>query len=309
MEYNHIPVLYKESIDGLNIRADGIYYDATLGGGGHSKGILERLDTGRLIATDKDTDAIENAKRKLAEYSDKLTLIKDDYKNIITHLDNLGIEKLSGVLIDMGVSSHQIDTADRGFSYMQEARLDMRMDKQQELSAYEIINEYSEKELSDIIYLYGEERYSRRIARKILEARKDKDIETTLELARLVERCYPPNERFKFGNPAKRTFQAIRIAVNGELDGIKEFVMEIARRLEKGGRICVISFHSLEDRLVKFAFKELESDCICDKKMPICSCGKKREIKIITKKPISGSIEEETNKRSASAKLRIAEKL
>lgn len=307
--YVHIPVLFHETLEGLNIKEDGIYFDGTLGGGGHSEGILNKLTTGKLIACDKDSAAIENAKERMKAYSDKLVIIKDDYKNIFEHLDNMGIEKLDGVLIDMGVSSYQIDTAERGFSYMQEARLDMRMDTNQRLSAFEVVNEYSERELTDILFIYGEERYARKIASKIINQRKQSPIETTTQLAKLVESCYPPKERFKYGNPAKRTFQAIRIEVNAELDDLKNYVMNIARRLKKGGRICVITFHSLEDRQVKMAFRELEADCICDKNIPVCVCGKKKEGIIITKKPISGEIEKETNKRAESAKLRILERV
>lgn len=309
MEYRHIPVLYNECLDGLKIREDGIYLDLTLGGGGHSGGILERLTSGRLIASDMDADAIENAKIKFEGHFDKLLLIEDDYKNILAHLDNLHIGGVDGILIDMGVSSHQIDTAERGFSYVQDARLDMRMSRSQSLSAYEIINEYPEKKLADVIYLYGEERHARKIASKIVALRRNKPVETTAELVKIVESCYPPKERYKFGNPAKRTFQAIRIEVNGELTGLKEFLMSAARRLNKGGRMCVISFHSLEDAIVKHAFKELESDCICDKKMPVCVCNKKKEVEIITKKPLSGAIEADKNRRAESAKLRIIEKI
>ncbi|MDD4315842.1 MAG: 16S rRNA (cytosine(1402)-N(4))-methyltransferase RsmH [Clostridia bacterium] len=309
MEYTHVPVLYNEALEGLNIKPDGIYFDGTLGGGGHSRGILERLNGGRLIATDKDEDAISNAERTLSQYADKLTLIKDDYKNILPRLREIGINGLDGILLDLGVSSHQIDTPERGFSYMKDAPLDMRMDANQSLSAYEVINGYKEENLANVIFEYGEERFSRKIARRIIERRAVKPIETTLELAKIVEGCYPPKDRFKFGNPAKRTFQAIRIEVNGELKGLAEFVSDVALFLNKGGRMCVITFHSLEDRIVKHTFRELEKDCICDKRMPICTCNKRKEIDIITKKPICGSIEADKNKRSESAKLRIIERI
>lgn len=309
MEYSHIPVLYNEVLEGLNIKKDGIYFDGTLGGGGHTRGILERLKSGRLIASDKDDAAIKNAEQKLAQYSDKLTLIKDDYKNIIPRLKNAGIEGLDGVLLDLGVSSYQIDNPERGFSYIKDAPLDMRMDAGQALSAYDVVNTYKEETLANVIFEYGEERFSRKIARRIIERRAVKPIETTLELAKIVEGCYPPKDRFKFGNPAKRTFQAIRIEVNAELKGLGEFINDIALFLNKGGRMCVITFHSLEDRIIKHTFKELEKDCICDKRMPICTCNKRKEIEIITKKPICGSAEADTNKRAESAKLRIIERI
>lgn len=307
--FSHIPVLFDDCMEGLAIKPDGVYYDATLGLGGHSRGILERLTTGRLIATDKDEQAIATAKERLAEYTDKLTVIHDDYKNVIPHLKELNIDALDGILVDMGVSSYQLDDAERGFSYMKDAPLDMRMDRTQELSAYEIVNGYAEEKLADVIYLFGEERYSRRIAAKIVERRKKQPIATTLELSGIVESCYPAKERFKFGNPSKRTFQAIRIEVNGELSGLKECIMSLARYLKVGGRMCVITFHSLEDRIVKHAFKELEADCLCDKHALVCTCGKRKEVEIITKKPISGSKESEENRRAESAKLRIVEKI
>lgn len=309
MQYSHIPVLYNEVLEGLNIKEDGVYFDGTLGGGGHTRGILEKLKSGKLIAGDKDSAAIKNAQETLAEYSGKLTLIKDDYKNIIPRLKELGISGLDGVLLDLGVSSYQIDTPERGFSYIKDAPLDMRMDDGQALSAYEVINNYKEETLANVIFEYGEERFSRKIARRIIERRAVKPIETTLELAKIVEGCYPPKDRFKFGNPAKRTFQAIRIEVNTELKGLAEFINDIALFLNKGGRMCVITFHSLEDRIIKHTFRELEKDCICDKRMPICTCNKRKEIEILTRKPICGSAEADENKRAQSAKLRIIERI
>ncbi|HHU43161.1 MAG: 16S rRNA (cytosine(1402)-N(4))-methyltransferase RsmH [Bacillota bacterium] len=309
MEYNHIPVLYDEVIKGLNIKKDGIYLDGTLGGGGHALGILERLDKGRLIACDKDQDAIDNALERLKEHKDKLTLIKDDYKNIIARLRELNIEYLDGVILDLGISSYQIDTPNRGFSYIYDAPLDMRMDREQALSAYDVINDYDEKKLADILYQYGEERLSRKIAKAIMERRRQNPIRTTKELADIVAMCYPPKERYKYGNPAKRTFQAVRIEVNGELEGLKEFIYDIALYLRKGGRMCVITFHSLEDRIVKHCFKELEKDCICDKRLPVCGCDKRKEIEILTKKPILGKKQDIANKRAESAKLRIIERV
>lgn len=309
MEYFHFPVLYKEVIAGLNINPNGIYVDGTLGGGGHSKGILEHLENGKLIANDLDAVAIENAKEKLSSYLDKITFINDDYKNLNKNLDLLGIDQIDGVLLDLGVSSYQLDTPERGFSYVKDARLDMRMNENQKLSAYEVVNEYSEKRLSEILFEYGEERYARKIASRIVSKRNEKPISNTKELADLVALCYPPNDRYKYGNPAKRTFQAIRIEVNNELNGLYDFIIKIALRLKKDGRMCVITFHSLEDRIVKHAFAELEKDCVCDKKMPICVCNKRKEVEILTTKPILGSTESEINKRSESAKLRIIKRI
>lgn len=309
MEFRHIPVMYREVIEGLKIRPDGIYVDGTLGGAGHSEGILNRLGAqGRLIACDLDLSAIENAKVRLAEYQDKTTYLHDDYKNLIAHLDRLNIPSISGALFDLGVSSPQIDTPERGFSYMKDAPLDMRMDVTQRLTAYDVVNGYEGAELIRIFREYGEERLAPKIAAAIVRERAKAPIGTTLQLAALIERAYPKGKHT--GHPAKRVFQAIRIEVNGELEGLEAFIKAITLRLEKGGRIAVITFHSLEDRIVKNAFKELEKDCICDKRMPICTCGKRKEIEILTKKPIVASDEErQINKRSESAKLRIAERI
>lgn len=309
MEYVHVPVLYDEVIDGLKIKPDGIYLDGTLGGGGHSRGILERLVSGKLVANDKDSDAIENAKIALKDYLDKIIFVHDDYKNVTSALDKNGITELDGILLDLGVSSYQIDTAERGFSYVKDAPLDMRMDREQTLSAYEVINEYSESELLRVLYQYGEESFARNIVRKIISVREKEPIKTTLQLAELVAAAYPAKERYKHGNPAKKTFQAIRIEVNNELSGLQDFIYNLALRLKKGGRMCVITFHSLEDRIVKRAFVELEKDCVCDKRLPVCVCNKRREAIIITKKPILGEKEKDKNKRAESAKLRIIERV
>lgn len=310
MEYTaHIPVLYNETLDGLNIKNNGVYIDGTLGGAGHSSGIVSKLDDGLLIAVDKDINAINNAKEKLAQYQNKIRYIHDDFKNIESYLTEMQIPEIDGVLLDLGVSSCQIDTPERGFSYTKDATLDMRMDTLQKMSAYDVVNNYSEKQLAEILYSYGEERYSGYIARKIGERRKEKPIQSTLELAELIASCYPPKERYKYGSPAKRTFQAIRIEVNDELRGLDEFIKSIALKLKKGGRMCVITFHSLEDRIVKHAFQYLEKDCICDKKIPVCVCNKRKDVEIITKKPILGSKESEVNKRAESAKLRIIERI
>ncbi len=309
MEYNHIPVLLDKVIEGLKIDPSGIYFDGTLGGAGHTKEILKRLTTGQVIATDKDLSAIDNAKTVLENDLKKITIIHDDFKNIMAHLKKMNIGSLDGVLLDLGLSSHQIDLAQRGFSYINDARLDMRMDTQQTKSAFTVVNNYSEEALAEFIFKHGEERFARRIAREIVHRRKTKPITSTLELSQLIAECYPAKERYKRGHPAKKTFQAIRIEVNDELSGLYEFIYETALFLKKGGRMCIISFHSLEDRIVKHCFKELEKDCICDKRLPICQCDKRKEVEIITKKPILGKNEKETNKRSASAKLRIIERI
>ena len=309
MEFKHVPVMLNECIEGLNIKPEGIYLDGTLGGAGHSSEIVKRLTTGKLIAIDKDEQALAAAKERLNSYSNKVIYIHDDFKNAIENLDKLGIGKIDGVLLDLGVSSYQLDNADRGFSYNSDAPLDMRMDQSQSFSAYDVVNTYSEKDLADVIFKYGEEKLSRKIAFNIVKARQQKPIKTTLELAQIVLDSYPAKLRWKGGNPCKRTFQAIRIEVNGELRGLAEAIEALTLRLNVGGRICVITFHSLEDRIAKQTFAYLEKDCICPKEQLICTCNKRQDIKIITKHPIiptDGELEE--NKRSQSAKLRIAER-
>lgn len=302
IEFNHKPVLLNEVIKGLNIKQNGIYVDCTAGGAGHSLEIAKGLVEGKLIAIDKDEEALNIAKVKLDGYN--VEFIHDDFKNVIG-----GLPKVDGILMDLGVSSYQIDNPERGFSYRFDTALDMRMDKSNPLSAYDVINTYSDKQLAEIMFMYGEERFSRKIASAIIESRKTKPIKTTSELVGIIEKNIPAKYRYQFGHPAKRVFQAIRIEVNGELEGLNDAVICGARGLVKGGRICVISFHSLEDRIVKRAFKYLECDCICDKNTPICTCDKVSEIEILTKKPITATIEElENNKRAESAKLRIAEK-
>ena len=311
MEIKHISVMYNECIEGLQIKPDGIYVDGTLGGAGHSKGILEKLgESGRLICNDLDTTAIENAKNVLSEHLEKVIFLHDDYKNLIYNLEDLGIENVDGILLDLGVSSPQIDDPNRGFSYSKPAPLDMRMDREQELDAKAVVNGYSEEELAKIFFEYGEDKLSRKIARAIIREREKEEITTTDRLADIIERCYPQGYRFKHGHPAKRVFQAIRIEVNGELEGLYEFIYNVALKLKVGGRMAVITFHSLEDRIVKNAFNELEKDCICDKRLPVCVCNKRQEVKIITKKPIVASEEElKNNKRAESAKLRIIERV
>lgn len=303
----HVPVLYNECLDNLAVKKGATYFDGTLGGAGHSEGILMR--GGNLIATDLDKDAIANAKVRLAkpEYEGKFTLVRDNYKNFINILDSLGVDKIDGALLDLGISSHQIDEPERGFSYRFDGRLDMRMSDEQPLSAYDVVNTYSEEKLADILYLYAEERFSRRIARNIVNARKNKPIETTLELAEIVKQSVPMQAQ-KNGHPAKKTFQAIRIEVNGELSGLDEVIEDIISRLNSGSRLCIITFHSLEDRIVKKAFALHSTDCICDKKLPICICGHKASVKSLGKiKPTKEELE--NNSRSASATLRIIEKI
>lgn len=311
MEFAHIPVMLDECLEGLNIKADGIYVDGTVGGAGHSIEIVKRLSgNGRLICVDKDEDALKAAGERLAPYSDRVTFIHDDYKNLVAELDSIGVGKVDGILLDLGVSSYQLDNAERGFSYMKDAPLDMRMDRSQRISAYEVVNGYSESELARILFDYGEEKLARQIARNIIKARAEKPIETTLELAKIVEDTYPAKTRWKFGHPAKRTFQAIRIEVNDELSSLGDAVTQMARRLEKGGRMAVITFHSLEDRIVKSAFKELSLACTCPPDFPVCVCGKVQEVELVNKKPIVASEGElEKNSRSQSAKLRVIEKL
>ena len=306
-EFVHVSVLLDEAIDGLNIKKDGIYIDCTAGGGGHSIEILKA--GGRLVCFDRDMDAIRAVKKRLAGYEDRYTAVHANYADFATELDRLGIDKIDGAIMDLGVSSHQLDEAERGFSYNSDARLDMRMDREASLSAYEVVNEYEESELARIIFEYGEERFSRKVARKIVERREQKPIETTLELADIV-RFAIPNAQKADGHPAKRTFQAIRIEVNSELSIIAPTIRGITDRLNEGGRISIITFHSLEDRAVKTAYNDLASGCTCPKDFPVCVCNNKPKLKIVNKKPILPSDRElENNWRSHSAKLRVAEKI
>ena len=306
MEFKHIPVLLNEAIEGLNIKPDGIYVDGTIGGAGHSKKIIEKLsENGFLIGIDKDEEALNAAKENLKGYKN-LKLIHGNHDNIKEILEKIGIDKVDGILLDLGVSSYQLDEKSRGFSYIGNDKLDMRMDKSQKLSAYEVVNRYKEEKLADLIYKYGEERYSRRIAKNICIARKNKPIETTKELADIIEKSVPFS---KDGHPAKRTFQAIRIEVNNEIEPLYNTVLDCINLLKNGGRLCIITFHSLEDRAVKEAYKDAEGKCTCPKDLPYCVCGAKTLGKIINKKPIEASKEElEINSRAKSAKLRIFEK-
>ena len=306
MEFKHIPVLLNETIEGLNINPDGIYVDGTIGGAGHSKKIIEKLsDKGFLIGIDRDEDALKAARENLKGYKN-FKLIHGNHDNIKEILLDLGIDKVDGILLDLGVSSYQLDEKERGFSYISDNKLDMRMDKTQNLSAYDVVNTYKEEKLADIIYKYGEERYSKKIARNICIARNNKPIETTKELAQIIEKSVPFS---KNGHPAKRTFQAIRIEVNNEIAPLYNTVLDCINLLKIDGRLCIITFHSLEDRAVKEAYIEAEGKCTCPKDLPYCICGSKTLGKIINKKPIEASSEElKINSRSASAKLRIFER-
>ena len=308
MEFHHISVLLNECIDNLNIRPDGIYVDGTMGGGGHSLEIAKRLTTGRLICIDQDPNAHEAAGKRLAEYKDRITFVRDNFGNIKSILDSLGIEKIDGMLLDIGVSSHQLDEAERGFSYQQDAPLAMRMNPDRPFSAYDVVNGYDEDELDRVIFTYGEERWARRIAQFIVKEREAKPIETTGELVDIIKKAVPKGARKDGPHPAKRTFQAIRIEVNGELEVLQRAIDDVAARLAVGGRLCIITFHSLEDRIVKEAFRKQENPCICPPQFPVCVCGKKPLGRVITRKPILPSKEElEENPRSRSAKLRVLE--
>ena len=308
MDFHHVSVLLEESIEGLNIKPDGIYIDGTAGGAGHSREIAKRLTTGRLIALDKDPDAVTIATERLSEFP-CATVVHSDFAEIPAVLDRLGIEKVDGVLLDLGVSSHQLDDAERGFSYHNDAPLDMRMSREG-LSAYDLVNNASGAELAKILYDYGEEKFTPRIVNAIVDARKIKPIETTTELAEIVRNAVPAAVRREGGHPARKTFQAIRIAVNGELDKLSEALDGAFDRLASGGRFAIITFHSLEDRMVKKAFAEYTKGCICPPEFPVCVCGRKPRGKLVNKKPIEPSAEElEYNHRSRSAKLRVIEKL
>ena len=311
IKFSHVSVLLRECIEHLNIKPDGIYVDCTAGGGGHSLEIVKRLtDGGRLIAIDRDEDALRAAGARLADYADRVTFVHSNYAALQSVLADLGISQVDGVLADLGVSSYQLDTAERGFSYMQDAPLDMRMDREQPLRAYDVVNTYSEEELRRILFDYGEEKFARNIAANIVKKRNERPIEATLELAELVKSSMPKAAREGGHHPAKRTFQAIRIEVNSELSSIPPALDAAVHALRPEGRIAVITFHSLEDRLVKQKFAALASGCTCPREFPVCVCGKKPVVRIITKKPVTaGDDELEVNPRSRSAKLRVAEKI
>lgn len=307
----HYSVMLQETIEQLNIKPNGIYVDCTLGGAGHSKAIAQMLSSGGMLyGFDRDDYAIEKAKQRLIGLEERYTLIRNNFVNAAQELETLGVEKIDGVVADLGVSSFQLDNADRGFSYMHDSRLDMRMSRQDSLSAFEVVNTYSEKELSKILNLYGEERFAQSIARKICAYRSQKQIETTTELSDIIKSAIPAKNRQDGPHPAKRTFQAIRIEVNGELDVIDKMISSLFDKLNVGGRMAIITFHSLEDRIVKHSFAEKTKGCECPPDFPVCVCGKKPEGVIITKKPILPSEQElEENPRSRSAKLRVIEKI
>ncbi len=309
MEFKHKSVLLEECIDGLNIKKDGIYVDGTLGGGGHSFHILEKLSPyGKLIGIDRDNEAIEAATNKLKDFDNKI-LYRGNHDDIKDILDKLSIEKVDGILMDLGVSSYQLDESSRGFSYMQDSRLDMRMDKESSLSAYDVVNKYSFEELVRIFKDYGEEKYSNSIARKICKVRETKSIDTTLQLVDIIKSSVPYKATLEKQHPAKRVFQAIRIEVNNELEGLKNTIIDCVDKLNTKGRLAIITFHSLEDRIVKQTYEQLQGKCTCPSDFPICVCGFKSYGKIITKKPIVSTKEElEENPRARSAKLRIFEK-
>ncbi|MBE7027519.1 MAG: 16S rRNA (cytosine(1402)-N(4))-methyltransferase RsmH [Ruminococcaceae bacterium] len=308
MEFYHVPVLKDECIEALNIKPDGIIIDGTIGGAGHSSEIIKRLSSGRLIGIDQDCNAINAAKEKLSAYRN-VTFVNTNFKYIKQILSDLNITQINGALLDLGVSSHQLDTPERGFSYQEDAPLDMRMDTRKSFSAKNVVNEYSEEKLAEIIFNYGEDRWAKRIAQFIVSERKNSPIETTSQLVSIIKKAVPLGARKDGPHPAKRTFQAIRIEVNGELAILKQSIEAFAQSLAPGGRLAVITFHSLEDRIVKNVFASLASGCICPKEFPVCVCGKKPEGKIITKKPVVSSEKElAENPRARSAKLRVFEK-
>ena len=309
--FEHVPVLLNETIDSLNIRADGIYVDGTLGGAGHSSEIAKRLSpNGRLIGIDRDDEAIAAAAERLQPYGDRVTIVRENYGNMAAVLANLRIAAVDGILLDLGVSSHQIDTGDRGFSYMEEdAPLDMRMDRRSPVTAAEILNTYAEEDLTRILRDYGEEKFASRIAGNIVKRRETKPLEKVGELNAIIRDSIPEKARRTGGNPSKRTFQAIRIEVNGELTVLNDHIDEMIGLLKEGGRLSIITFHSLEDRIVKTAFRRNENPCICPPDFPVCVCGRKSKGKVVTRKPIlPGQEEEAENSRSRSAKLRVFEK-
>lgn len=311
LEFSHKPVMLEECMQGLAVKDGGVWYDGTVGGGGHSYAILKRTSpSGRLIATDLDDEAIAAATNRLQEFSGRFEIYKSNYKDFETVFAKAEIDKIDGALLDFGVSSHQLDDEDRGFTYRKsEAPLDMRMNQSAYLTAETVVNTYSEEDLARIIKLYGEETFAKQIARNIVKARTIKPLKTSGELTEIIKNSIPA--KFRFGAPCERkTFQALRIEVNGELDGLYELVISLTRRLKKGGRIAILTFHSLEDRIVKEAFRYMESPCTCPGNFPVCVCGKRAEVRIITRKPITASEAElEDNSRSKCAKLRIAEKI
>ncbi len=311
MEFQHIPVLFREIMEIMAPKPGAFFVDCTLGGGGHSKGFLERTSpNGLLIGIDQDSDALVAARQNLRAYDGRIMLVHSNYSNLDKILNDYAPEGVDGILFDIGVSSHQLDEADRGFSYMQDAPLDMRMDQTQSLDAWQVVNTYKEEELQRILKDYGEERWAKRIAQFLVEFRSKKPIDTTGELVDIIKRAIPKGAREEGSHPAKRTFQAIRIEVNDELGVLNRTIQVAANHLKKGGRLGIISFHSLEDRIVKEQFRYLASDCICPPELPICQCDKVSEVKILTRKPVTASPEElERNSRAKSAKFRAVEKI
>ena len=310
MEFKHKSVLLEETIEGLRVKPDGIYVDGTLGGAGHAREVCQRLSAkGRFIGIDQDQDAIVAASERLAAYGDRVTIIRSNYCYMANELKNLGIHQVDGILLDLGVSSYQLDNEERGFTYRADAPLDMRMDQRQSRTAADIINGYEEKELYRIIRDYGEDKFAKNIAKHIVAARQQKPVETTGELTEIIRRAIPMKIQAAGGHPAKRTFQAVRIELNRELDVLRESLDGMIDMLGDGGRICVITFHSLEDRIVKTIFRKNENPCICPPDFPVCVCGKKSKGRVITRKPIlPGEEELSENSRSKSAKLRIFER-
>ncbi len=311
MNFEHVSVLLNECIENLNIKEDGIYIDGTMGGAGHSLKICEKLsDKGRLIGIDQDINAHKKAKEVLKDHLHKVTFVHNNFSNVKDILQELNIEKVDGMLLDLGVSSHQLDEKDRGFSYMQDAPLDMRMDIRQEKDAHYVVNNYSKEELNDIIFNYGEDRWAKRIAEFIVNEREISEIKTTFDLVEIIKKAVPKGARQDGPHPAKRTFQAIRIEVNNELGIIKDTILDITDNLNDKGRLCIITFHSLEDRIVKQTYRNLFNSCVCPPELPMCMCDKKQEVKLVTRKPILPSKEElEFNHRARSAKLRVCEKI
>lgn len=311
MEFNHISVLLNECIEGLKINPDGIYVDGTLGGAGHAYEVCSRLgERGRFVGIDQDEDAIRVSTERLGEFSDKVSIVKSNYVHMKRVLHEQGINRVNGILLDLGVSSYQLDTGERGFSYMTDASLDMRMDRSQMLTAADVVNSYSEEKICQILKDYGEERFAKSIARHIVQRRQEKRIETTGELVEIIRASMPAKAKNAKGHPAKRSFQAIRIEVNHELDVLEGVLEDMVSILADGGRLCIITFHSLEDRMVKNFFRKMENPCTCPPNFPVCVCGKKPMGKVITRKPIlPGEEEINRNKRSKSAKLRIFERI
>jgi len=310
MEFEHKSVLLKETIEGLHIKSNGTYVDGTLGGGGHTYEVCKRLDkTGSIIGIDQDEAAIEAAGIRLSDFGEKVTIVRSNYCNVKSQLQKIGIQSIDGMILDLGVSSYQLDTAERGFSYMQDAPLDMRMDRRQTMTAKSIVNTYSEQELFRVIRDYGEDKFAKNIAKHIILAREEESILTTLQLADIVRRAIPMKIQKMQGHPAKRTFQALRIELNQELEVLKNSIDDMIELLNDTGRLCVITFHSLEDRIVKTAFRQNENPCTCPSDFPVCVCGKASKGKIITRKPLIPSEEEILeNPRAKSAKLRIFER-